>query len=445
MKKIITVFCFLLFCFSKSFSQKINFEKSFAIAKEKALNQNKILFVKINFPPNSETYKFETEITFPDVVNKFNSNFVNYKGDISDTSMTKILRKYSINKFPALLFFDLKGGLITKETGVFTQSDKYLELANRVLSLSKEKSIIEFDAEYKKGDFDGDFLKRYISKRMQLGIKDNASLADQYVEFLKVSELNNYDEVLFILKAGPLAYGKAHRLVSINNQLIDSIYKTEILSTRLEINNAIINNTMIHAISKKNIAWATAASNFTRTTWGKDYREAQKQSSLKMLNYYKGIKDSANYLRNAIYFYDQHYMNISKDSVDKKKIKNFEQVKNDAIASAKLKGVNITTYTQTSTITDDIPTELNNVAYDFFLTGTRNLNYINKAITWSKRSLEFNQVYGFYDTLAHLLYRLDYFAEAEFNQNKAIELAKAKQINTNHLQEELMKIKNRTL
>ena len=445
MKKIITFFILLIFCSSSIFAQKINYEKSFAIAQQKSASQAKILFVKISLPETIEANKYDAEITFPDVVSKFNSNFISYKGDISDTSMTKILRKYSINKFPALLFFDVKGGLITKETGVFTQSVKYLDLANKVLNLSKEKSIVEYDAEYKKRAFDGDFLKQYISKRMQLGIKNNASLADQYVEFLKVSDLNNYDEVLFILKAGPLAYGKAHRLVSINNQLIDSIYKTEILSTRQEINNAIINNTMIHAISKKNIAWATAASNFTRTTWGKDYREAQKQSSLKMLNYYKGIKDTANYLRNAIYYYDQHYMNITKDSIEKKKIKNFEQVKNDAIASAKMRGENITTYTQTSTNIDDMPTELNNAAYDFFLTGTRNLNYINKAVTWSKRSLEFNQVYGFYDTLAHLLYRLDYFAEAEFNQNKAIELAKAKQINTNHLQEELMKIKNRTL
>lgn len=330
MKKHISFFTLLIICSTSVFAQKINFEKSFEIAQQKAASQAKILFVKISLPQNPDMPSNDKEITFPDVVSKFNANFISYKGDISDTSMTKILRKYAINKFPALLFFDKQGGLITKESGVFTQSSKYLDLANKVLSLSKEKSIIEYDAEYKKGDFDGDFLKQYITKRMQLGITNNASLADQYVEFLKVSDLNSYDEVLFILKAGPLAYGKAHRLASINNQLIDSIYKTEILSTRQTVNNAIINNTMIHAISKKSVTWATAASNFTRTTWGKDYREAQKQSSLKMLNYYKGIKDTANYLRNATYFYDQHYMNIPKDSVEKKRNKNLEQVKNNA-------------------------------------------------------------------------------------------------------------------
>lgn len=63
----------------------------------------------------------------------------------------------------------------------------------------------------------------------------------------------------------------------------------------------------------------------------------------------------------------------------------------------------------------------------------------------SKRSIELSPVSAYYDTLAHLLYRLDFYAEAESMQKKAIELGKAEKRDVKGLQDELEKIQKKTL
>ena len=98
----------------------------------------------------------------------------------------------------------------------------------------------------------------------------------------------------------------------------------------------------------------------------------------------------------------------------------------------------------------DVSTILNNAAYSFFTAGTHNPAYLLKAITWSRRSIDLNPLSGFYDTLAHLLYRYGFYSEAEQEQNIAIEMARKedmaeKSTTEKHLKAELLKIKKRTL
>lgn len=445
MKKHLPIFFFFFFTISACFSQKIDYEKTFSIAKEKSIQQNKVLFLNIVLSPTIALSANIKDITIKEVVEKYNEDFINYKGDQSMPEMREIISKYRVTIFPALIFFDSKGSLLYQSYGTSTTADKYLILAKTVNNLSKEKSLKDYDLEYKNGAYDKEFLKNYIDRRVKAGITNNWILADKYVDFLKVSELEQYNEVLFILNCGPLAYGKAYKLATLNSKLIDSIYKTEPENICVAFNNRIINNTMAYAISSKSLPWANAASNFTRVSWGKNYLEAQKASSLKMIQYYLAIKDTTNYLRQAIYFYDQNYMRLTKDSIEKKNSREFEIAKANAEEIAKKNQSKTTSFITTKTNFDDIGIQLNNAAFQFYLTGTKNPTYINKAVEWSKRSIEINPIYGFYDTLAHLLYRLDYFAEAEFNQQKAIDLAKSKSIDIKNLKEELFKMKNKTL
>jgi len=72
-------------------------------------------------------------------------------------------------------------------------------------------------------------------------------------------------------------------------------------------------------------------------------------------------------------------------------------------------------------------------------------DYLLKALLWSRRALELSAKPAFYDTYAHLLYRLKFFDEAESMQRKAIELGKADKIDTKLFQEEYEKIKKKTL
>ena len=88
-------------------------------------------------------------------------------------------------------------------------------------------SVVDYDSAYAAGNYSNSFLKNYISKRQQAGFTDNANLIEKYVDSLNIIDLNNYGVVLFILKAGPLADGRAFKLAYINKNITDSIFKTE--------------------------------------------------------------------------------------------------------------------------------------------------------------------------------------------------------------------------
>ncbi|WP_198424851.1 hypothetical protein [Spirosoma endbachense] len=88
---------------------------------------------------------------------------------------------------------------------------------------------------------------------------------------------------------------------------------------------------------------------------------------------------------------------------------------------------------------------LNQAAWDFREL-TRDSIYLQKALTWSKRSLEYREEGSLMDTYAHILYLLGRRDEAIEWQEKAVKKEKERNspmITT--LQESLQKMKNGTL
>lgn len=447
MKKFTLILSVLLLCFVTTWSQKIKYEKSFEEALKLSHELNKPVSILITMQPPAYVSNFLGVLSNREVVIKFNTNFVNYKVDRSDTSSKAIIRLYNINRFPSLTFLDSKGGIMLRNMSVIPIPQQLLTLADQAIDASKEKSLIDFDKEYQFSVYNAGFLKDYIIKRKIAGIVDNAALIEKYVNFLSIADLDDYKQVLFILKAGPSAESKAYKLAFTNKKIIDSIFKTELYDVRMSINNMIIANTMASAIATKNIITANAAANFTRTSWGTDYRQGQKYYTLKMLQYYRATKDTMNYLSQASYFYDGYYMNISADSIKKMDQINIEKAKSRAHERATLDmpdGGAIQSYSYTYA-SNNFANELNNAAWSIYELGTKNTTYLTKAMLWSKRSIELNKISAYYDTFAHLLYRLEFYAEAENEQQKAVELAKAEKREVKQMQEELIKIKNKSL
>ncbi len=447
-------------------AQKIHFEKSFQNALTKASAQNKLVFLQIYtpIPQNAPIHSFTSGLEDPEVAAKYNSNFINYQVSVTDTAANQFRRKYQINIYPAFFFLDKNNNLIYRDDKNSSQGKRYLDMADAALKqASTGKNLSDYDAAYKKGKIDAAFLKEYISKREQLGIYNNAKLIDQYVELLPVSALNDYQTVLFILKVGPYAYGKTYNLAHTNKKVNDSIYNTEPLADRVDMNNRISGNTMNLAIANKDAAMAQQAVNFRRGTFGNDYRTASISATKYLLYYYQSVKDTAKYLQQASFFYDNYYMNISADSAKKA-----EQARRTAqlnmlnsgrktISADSMKKLLAKNSTKNTVVTRevysspapafDVANELNNAAYTFYTVGTVNPNYLSKAIIWSRRSILFNPVFAYYDTLAHLLYRYGFYAEAEVNQNIAVDLAKkaGPEGEAEKMKKELEKIKKRKL
>jgi len=253
--------------------------------------------------------------------------------------------------------------------------------------------------------------------------------------------------VLFILKAGPFADGNAYKLATLNKQLIDSIFKTEPMADRVAMNNATITNTMNSAIANKNITRAMASANFTRNTWSSNPVEGQKNWFLKLMQYYKGINDTTKYLQQASAFYEQYYMRLTVDSVRKRDSLNYINARKNAREISRVV-INDTTIRRAVSFTyskDSYATELNNAAWTFYQMAVNKNDYLMKAMLWSRRALELSEKPAFYDTYAHLLYRLKFFDEAESMQRKAIESGKVAKIDIKLFQDEYEKIRKKTL
>ncbi|MEO5685122.1 MAG: hypothetical protein ABIQ88_20930 [Chitinophagaceae bacterium] len=437
----------LLLCTILLQAQKIKYESSFETAKAAALQQQKPLAVLLTMQVPAVPPDFMKGLNDKTVVEKFNTSFINYTVAREDSAASrKIIIDYKINRFPSFLFLDAKGGLLFNDPAFVSRAASLLETADKAILASKEKSLSDYDSAFHAGSSEPAFLKAYILRRRTAGITDNANLIEKYVTGIAVADLNNYIEVLFILKAGPLVDSSAYKLVNVNRRIIDSIFKKEPLPDRVAMNNASIQNTMANAIATKNMTRAQACANFTRNSWTNNYAEGQKNWQLKMMQYFGGIKDTASYLRHAVAFYEQYYMRISADSIRKKDSLDLETVRNRARQNASVIASDSTGRTFTFSVAKNaVATELNNAAWYFYTAAGNNNDYLMKAMLWSRRSIELNPNPAFYDTYAHLLYRLQFFEEAESMQNKAIEAGKAAKTDTRLYQEEYKKIKAKTL
>ncbi|MBB2144034.1 hypothetical protein GM921_00925 [Pedobacter sp. LMG 31464] len=457
MKNSLRIILFLLmpFCVcAQNLSDANSYKKALKLAEE--THKPLLIIVSIKLPENVNIQVAPNlALKEPDVLKKMKDNFVVFNSDRSDTTMNAIIEKYKIRIYPTFLFLHPNGDAFHSEFGNMSNKNRYLLMLERAIALSKEKSITELAADYSANKTDNETLKKLIELRKRNSITDNAELIEKYVTNLKIDNFNNYEIVLFILEAGPFADGSAYKFAFSNKKITDSIYKNEPLQVRAAINNGIIENTMAKAIRDKNVNQAQAAS-----------RVANSNYSFYMLRYYKSVKDTANYLRNATFYYDSRYMNISADSIKKLEAKQqqialdrnkqalyspkttLSQAKIDSIKSSPntiVKKETISAITSSASLSNSYANSLNSAAWSFYETGTKNINYLLKAVTWSTRSIELNPSASYYDTLAHLFYQLRYFEQAVKTQQTAINQAKIEGRSYENLQEELKKMKAKSL
>ncbi|RBQ06174.1 hypothetical protein [Pedobacter miscanthi] len=470
MKTIIALAFALLITYSSAQAQDLKTSKSLKTALEQSSSSKKPILLIIeatgipkaaNMPGNAKI-NFKSALDEPEVINRINENFVVYKTVMTDTSIRSIIREANVKSFPAFVFLRTNKDIFFKDFGNSTDQRKYISMVDKALAALKEESISELETKYNADKDNNAVLKKLIDTRKKLGITNNAELIEKYVNNLKIGDFNDYQTVLYILEAGPYSDGNAYKLAYTNRKIIDSLYKTEPIQKRTGINNVIISNTISDAAKNKNTARAISAANFARNTWTRDYRNGEKAYNNQILWYYSTVKDTASYLRTASYFYDSYYMNISADSIKKIELKNREALTQRHVATMpyqkqiskekldslqKVYGKTMVTQSVVTVgnVSNSYANELNNAAWKFYEIGTKNLNYLSKAMIWSRRAIELNPIAGYYDTLAHILYRLGYNEEAIKTQEMAIERAKTEKTPTASLESELKKIKAKAL
>jgi tetratricopeptide (TPR) repeat protein len=440
-------FLLLVFGFSLTVlkAQNINFfEGTMEEAKAEARKQHKLIYVFMEM--GADKPRLSSAQNDPQLVSLYNSNFICiHKNNVKKEGFQQLYYYYDVKKYPTHLFLDEMGGLVLKTMGSRSNKEPYITDINKAKLLAKQMTLTMFKAEYDKGERGLAFLKDYLSKYNELDIPVNQLVLEEYVNQLPVKAMDDYQTVLFIMELGPVVSTKAYNASRMNSKIRDSIYKTLPLDRREKMNNRIIKYTLSQAVRKKDERLAGLAANFASGSWGNDWQKSNSSRSENMMEYYKAVRDTANYLRYAAEYYQIYYMS-QRDSIQKPeaisetlaKRRNLDSIKKDSV-KGNMRIVRTFTTRRISDLSDEkmnpitqkhlkaaeFAMTLNNGAYAFYTMNSTNPVHLGKAVVWVQRSIElFPDRSAYYDTLSHLYYRQGKYDEAIAVQQKAIDVQK---------------------
>ena len=397
------IFSLFVFLNSASYAQ-IAYEESYSTALKKARITKKPIFILLN-PKGIPNVTNKVGLNGPEATQLYDTSFVNVRLTSGEPDASLMASLFKITATPSYIFIDRNEQMLFKWHGAKTEEKFFIDIGKEVLDrLEKHTTLSDFDQKYENGEISRKFLKDYISLRIKTGTFDNAHLIEKYVTYLTIAEFNEPGEILFIFKSGPILSGNAYKLLYNNSKLTREIFATLPLSERIAINRRIGDNTLKEAIATRNLSQAMQSADFASNSHGNDYKAADKRSTWNMMEYYKAVKDTANFFLSSTRYYDTHYMSVSLDSIRRANVK--------------------ANKTGNSMDKDQTALRLNDAAWAVYEQGTKNYLYLTKAMLWSKRSIEIDPDPNYYDTLAHIFYRLGLYDEAILNQNKSIKFTK---------------------
>lgn len=461
MKLKLFAFVFWIFPVVLAHAQDIKFFKgSFEEACQKAKEEHKLIYILVS---QDRGIKLD-EVTAPpqriaELAAHYRSEFICLAVAAKPGTRTEWgTADFTITKYPSHLFFDANGGLLYRSFGFSTSPKKYLEDIRRARSNANGETLSKYLAEFSAGNRNNEFLKNYLLKNEELGLSVDQTLLDAYALSLSPEQLNDLETVAFILEKGPVINGVAYQIGYKSRAMVTQIFKELPASRRSAINANTLRNSMAQATRTKDRDMAERAAGTARNAWrGKDPKNGEYVYLGHMSNYFKGVKDTASYLRTASAFYELYYQRLkdsllrpyvapSADSIAKqvKKLLTAQRKANGKADSVRidkkyvdgrLVSVQVLDRNAPATLQVkdtrgkiiDYAKALNGAAYIFYSMGTKDPLYLSRAISWSEKTVAlFPESDSYYDTLAHLYYRNDAFNAAIENQQKAVDLAKVK-------------------
>lgn len=442
---------FLSFCFilttSIAFSQ-VNFkELTLQEAFKEASKKGKIVFVQFV----SATCKQCNEVADRAFIDKklgaiADEKCIAIKIDLQSTDRANFIEKYNSDENLGSFFFTGDADLLHRTTTTTSLATTYIndiELAYNRFSEGR-MPLKELDNLWttSKGDFSA--MEMNLKRRAQLSLPLD-SLLDVYVSLLPADSLTSFHKIQFIVKNHPIINSYASMQVRKDIDVFNQAWYRMSLQERIKINNRIAYKTRFKAIKTKDKNLALAAANFARNVQNNPASSiARKAYDYQMLEYYKGISDTMNFLRSAVSYCENYYMNISKDSILKVdslyKQKQLGSFVTDTLQKQKVIAKSLTdtgskenktvrtVFKQTvrmmqAPFANEISSTLCNYAKDIYRLSNNQL-YIQKALAYAERAASVAENPESYNVYAILLYKNNLAQEAIDWEEKAIKIAK---------------------
>ncbi len=442
---------FLLVLYSSaSFSQGINFEKgSWQQVLRNARRQQKCIFLQFESNTCDKCNQVADEAFHnARLAGFFNDNFIAFRANPSSKEGGDLAAEYAVSSFPASLFLNKNGEQLYQYNGSTNNFFDYLKYAETALSRKNEKPLTAFEKEYEAGNRNLSFMESYITKRKEIN-QPVDPLLDEYVSLLPKDSLSSFNKISFVLKQAPLVDSKAFDFIHWHENILAKVYRSMNYRQATFINNEIITKSLNKAIKEKNQLLAIDVTKFTERTWGYDREAGKKAGHYNLLQYYKGIHDTAVYIAGAKKYYGHYYMSKNLDSLKSAGEIAFQKTLSVSPADTikTLSGFVIRRRIVRTNDPLEYSNSLNNGAWSLY-EFARNEEDLEEALTWAKRALDFQEMPGYMDTYAHLLYKLGRKKEAISWEQKAIDMITSKSkatIRGQQFQRELEKMRNNTL
>lgn len=340
------------------------------------------------------------------------------------------------------LFISSDGTLLHSYAGSTTLPKTYEEHIDKALIKAGEGlRVTELEKEYKSGNTSPGLIELLLQIKNKLNLETD-SLLDQYVNLVPADSLTSIRTVQFIASMAPVLDSKADIKFRINPSFNKAWYSIP-LSERISINRKIGYKSMQKAIREKNEKYAYRVASFIKYTYDNTrQQDGQKAFDIKMIDYYREIKDTLNYMVRSVNYYDNYYMTIDVDSIKRKDSVNMKLLFEKQVPSSLPNGSTMVRKTISySPAVQVFNRELNNAAMSFYEL-TNDPLYLAKALQWSTRANQFYDSYASMDTHAHLLYKTGKKQEAIEWQIKAITLYKKQGFDSKNLEKVLAEMKS---
>jgi len=368
----------------------------------------------------------------------FDEEFIAIRCNVSTANGRNLAQKFRIMSSLMSLYVDSDCNILHVNNGSTGDSYTYLNGAKLALDRKGKKQLPDYEREYKAGVRASAFMREYMVKKQEssMAIDD---LLDEYVASLPTDSLSNFQTVKGIFEFFPAVNSLAYQTIKTKTpkSITDSIFNSAKTNDRKAMNEGIIENSFRIAVQKRDNEMAQQIAKFARESQGKDRSKGEIDSAKWMTKYYHRTGDTRKYFESAIKLVETKYMPLTIDSLDAMDDAAFKAQQHFFISKrgksdrgAVVRSMAIAPPSQF------IYLEMNEHAYQFYEL-TRDKELLEKALAWSKRSMDLSNEKrknghtpyrlgdpNFIDTYAHILYKLGRKDEAFEWQTKAVEAQK---------------------
>lgn len=350
-----------------------------------AAKENKIIFIDAYTDWCQPCKKMDKQVFPQKLVGDFyNKNFINVKLNMEKGKGKELKEKYDVFFFPTFLFLTADGTVVHRIAG-YQSVPKLLELGKTAIDPSKRLSA--FEQRFTNGDRDPKFLMEYTNVRKAAMDGTHNAIAEAYLATQK--DWTTKENLRFIFKQVDDTDSKLFDYMLENKAAFEKQFKASKVAGKIE-------NLIYQKVYDDQ---GNASLDELDRLFQKVYapKVAEQASSRFKLNYFLEKRSSEKYAAEAVKYY--------------------------------------------SNFPPKDPSELSDVAYNFYDLDVSNKKLLKKAAKWTKKAVKSDPSFFNYEALAAVYYKLGKKRKATKAAKKAIDAAKEMKEDYSETQELLDKIK----